>query len=187
MLCQFLLDNELNPLYVPMSPPWCASLPPPHPPLWASTEHRAELPMLCLRAPLAVYFTRGAAQNPCFKENHTNLSVQGISHSSKGFPDSSDGKESTCNAGDPGSSPGSGTPPGEGIGYPLQYSWASLVAQLVKNLPETWETQVRTLGWEDPLEKGKATHSSIPAWTIPWTVHAKSQTRLSNFQFHCSE
>ena len=56
------------------------------------------------------------------------------------FCDSSAAKKSACNAGDPGSSPGSGTPPGEGIGYPLQYSWASLVAQLVKNLPETWET-----------------------------------------------
>ena len=53
-----------------------------------------------------------------------------------GFPGSSAGKESACNAGDPGSTPGSGRSPGEGIGYPLQYSWASLVAQLVKNPPE---------------------------------------------------
>ena len=59
---------------------------------------------------------------------------------------------------------------GEGIGYPLQYSWASLVAQLVKNPPEMQETWVRFLGWEDPLEKGHATHSSILAWRIPWTV-----------------
>ena len=58
------------------------------------------------------------------------------------FPDSSVGKESTCNAGDPGSIPGSGRSTGEGIGYPLQYSWASLVAQLVKNLPAMWETWV---------------------------------------------
>ena len=49
--------------------------------------------------------------------------------------------------------------PGEGIGYPLQYSWVSLVAQMVKNLPVMWETWVQSLGWEDPLEKGKATHS----------------------------
>ena len=55
-------------------------------------------------------------------------------------------------------------------GYPLQYSWASLVAQLVKNLPLMWETWVGSLGWEDPLEKGKAPHSSILAWKIPWTV-----------------
>ena len=66
--------------------------------------------------------------------------------------------------------PGSGRSTGEGIGYPLQYSWVSLVAQLVKNLPAMWETQVRPLGWEDPLEKGTATHSSILAWRIPWTV-----------------
>ena len=78
-----------------------------------------------------------------------------------GFPDSSVGKESICNAGDPSSIPGSGRFAGEGIGYPLQYSWASLVAQLVKNLPAMQETWVRSLGWEDPLEKGKATHSRI--------------------------
>ena len=86
------------------------------------------------------------------------------------FPDSSVGKESTCNTGDPSSIPGSGRSAGEGIGYPLQYSWASLVAQLVKNPPATWETWVRSLDWEDPLEKGKATHCSILAWRIPWTV-----------------
>ena len=55
---------------------------------------------------------------------------------------------------------------GEGIGYPFQYSWASLVAQLVKTLPALWETCFQSLGWEDPLEKGKATHSSILAWNI---------------------
>ena len=88
----------------------------------------------------------------------------------QGFPDSSVGKESACNAGDPGSIPGSGRSAGEGIGYPFQYSWASLVAQLVKNLPAMWETWVQPLGWEDLLEKGKATHSSILAWRIPWAV-----------------
>ena len=87
-----------------------------------------------------------------------------------GFLDSSVGKESTCNAGDPGSIPGLGRSPGEGIGNPLQYSWASLVAQLVKNPPAMQETLVRFLGWEDPLDKGKATHSSILAWRIPWTI-----------------
>ena len=86
------------------------------------------------------------------------------------FPDSSIGKELACNAGDPSSIPGSGRSPGEGIGYPLQYSWVSLVAQLVKNPPAMWETGVQSLGWEDPLEKGKATHSSILAWRIPWTL-----------------
>ena len=88
----------------------------------------------------------------------------------KGLPDGSAGKESTCNAGDPGLIPGSGRSPGEGIGYPVQYSWVSLVAQLVKNPPAMWETWVWSLGWEDPLEKGKVTHSSILAWRIPWTV-----------------
>ena len=77
--------------------------------------------------------------------------------------ESSADKESTCNARDPGSIPGSGKSAGEGIGYPLQYSWASLVAQLVKNPPAVQETWVQSLGWEDPLEKGKATHSSILA------------------------
>ena len=154
-----------------------------------------------------------------------------------GFPDTSVGKESACNVGDPGSIPGSGRFPGEGIGHPLQYSWASLVAQLVKYLPAMRETWVRSLGWEsnglptpvfwpgefhglyspwghkesdmterlslsytlrsfpsgtsgkesachcrrhkkqqirslgqeDPLEEGIATHCSIPAWRISWT------------------
>jgi len=83
-----------------------------------------------------------------------------------GFPDSSGGRESTCNAGDPGLIPGWGRSTEERIGYPFQYYWASLVAQLVKNLPAKWKTWVRSLGWEDPLEKGKATHSSILAWRI---------------------
>ena len=87
-----------------------------------------------------------------------------------GFPGSSVGKESACNAGDSGLMPGSGRSPGKGIGYLLQYSWASLVSQLVKNLPAIWETWVQSLGWEDPLEKGKATHSSVLAWRIPWNT-----------------
>ena len=85
------------------------------------------------------------------------------------FPDSSVVKESTCNAGDPSSIPGSGRSTGEGKGYPFQYSWASLVAQLVKNLPATEETQVQFLGQEDPNEKEMATYSSILAWRIPGT------------------
>ena len=86
-----------------------------------------------------------------------------------GFPGSSAGKESTCNAGDPGLILGSGRSPGEGIGYLLQYSWASLLAQMVKNSPAMWETWVQSLDWEDFLEKGMATQSSILAWRIPWT------------------
>ena len=83
-----------------------------------------------------------------------------------GFHGSSTCKESACNAGDPCSIPGSGRSPREGTGYPLQYSWASLVAQTVKNLPAMWKTWVQSLGWEDPLEEDMATHSSIPAWRI---------------------
>ena len=96
--------------------------------------------------------------------------IQLYIYSFLGSPDSSADKESACNAGDSGSIPGSGSSPGEGKDYPLQYSWASLVAQTVKNRPAMWETWVQSLGWEDPLEKGKATHSSILAWRIPWTV-----------------
>ena len=86
------------------------------------------------------------------------------------FHDSSVGKESVYNAGDAGSIPGSGKSAGERISYPLQYSWASLVAQLVKIPPAVRETWVRSLGWEDPLEKGTATHSRILAWRIPRNV-----------------
>ena len=64
---------------------------------------------------------------------------------------------------DPGLTPGSGRSAGDGIDYPLQYSWASLVTQLVKNLPVIQEAPVQFLGWEDPLEKGKVTHCSILA------------------------
>ena len=92
------------------------------------------------------------------------------------MPDSSVGKESTSSAGDPSWIPGLGRSAGEGIGYPLQYSWALLVAQLVKNLPAMWETWVRSLGWEDPLEKGMATHSSFLAWEIPWTEETEGAT-----------
>ena len=111
-------------------------------------------------------------------------------HIYMGFPGRSGGKEPAYNAGDPGSIPGSGQSPGEGIGYPLRYSWASLVAQMVKNPHAMQEIWVRSLGWEDPLEKGMETHSSILAWRIPmdrgawWaTVHGviKSQTQLSDY------
>ena len=97
-----------------------------------------------------------------------------------GFPDSSVGKESAYDAGDLSSIPGSGRSTGEGIGYPLQYSWTSLVAQLVKNPPAMRETWVWSLGWEDLLEKGKATHFSILAWRIPWTVPSMVSQRLDH-------
>ena len=94
------------------------------------------------------------------------------------FPDSSVGKESACNAGDPGLIPGSERPAEEGIRHPLQYSWTFPVAQLVKKTSAMRETWVQSLGWEDPLAKGKATHSSILAWRI------LIQTGLSDFHFH---
>ena len=104
------------------------------------------------------------------------------------FP-SSAGKEFAYIAGDPGSIPGLGRSPGKGIGYPLQYLWASLVAQMVKNPPAMLETWVLSPAWEDLLEEGMATHFSILSWRIPmgrgaWlaTVHGveKSWTQLND-------
>ena len=86
-----------------------------------------------------------------------------------GFSGGSAVKNLPVDAGDEGLIPGSGGSPGEGTGYPLQYSWTSLVAHLVKNLPAMWETLVRSLDWEDPLRKGMAIHSSILTWRMTWT------------------
>ena len=115
------------------------------------------------------------------------------------LPGSSLGKESPCNAGDSGSISVSGRSPGEGTGCPLQYSWAPLVvAQTVKNLPARWETWVPSLGWEDPLEEGVATQSSILAWRIPMDRGAWRDTdygvtpvqiqlkQLSNIYIYCN-
>ena len=104
------------------------------------------------------------------------------------LPDSSVGKEPVCNARDPGWIPGLGRSNGEGIGYPLQYSWASLVAQLVENPPAMWETWVRSLGWEDPLEKGTShplQYSGLEN-SMDCIFHevAKSQTWLSDFHLY---
>ena len=101
----------------------------------------------------------------------------------KYVPDSSTGKESTCNAGDPASIPGSGRFTGKGIGYPLQYSWASLVVQLVESACNQGDLcSVPELG-RSPGEGNGYPHS-ILVWRIPWTVHgvAKSRIRLSNFR-----
>ena len=87
-----------------------------------------------------------------------------------GFPGSLAGKESACNIGDPDLIPGSERSTGEGIGYPHQYSWAPLVAQVVKNFPTMQETWIRSLDWKDPLEKVTAAHSSILAQRIPVIV-----------------
>ena len=108
----------------------------------------------------------------CFHGISVILRPWGLLVATWGFPSSSAGKESACNAGDPGSIPGLGRSAEKGIGYPLQSSWASLMAQLVKNLPAMQETWVISLGWEDPLEKRTATHSSSLAWRIPWTAQS---------------
>ena len=89
-------------------------------------------------------------------------------------------KESACNARDPSSIPGLRRSTEEGTGYPFRYSWTSLVAQLVKNPPAMQETWVQSLGWEDPLEKGMATQSSILAWRIPWTVCSVGSQRVGH-------
>ena len=83
--------------------------------------------------------------------------------------------------------PGWGRSPGEGIGYPLQYSWTSLVAQTVKNLPAIGETWVQSLGWEDSLEEGMATHSSVLAWRIPmdrgaWQATVQKPGRVQSME-----
>ena len=110
--------------------------------------------------------------------------LSSLAFSCLAFFGSSAGKESACNEGDPGSIPELGRSAGEGIGYPPQYSWASLVAQTIKNPPAIRETWVRSLGWEDPLEEGMATHSSV-TWRIPldrgawWaTVHGVSKSLI---------
>ena len=86
--------------------------------------------------------------------------------------------------------PGSGRSAGERIGYPLQYSWAFLVAQLVKNLPAVQETWVRSLSWEDSPEEGRGyplQYSGLEN-SMECIVHgvSKSRTRLSNLRFHCA-
>ena len=99
----------------------------------------------------------------------------------QGFPDGSVGKESACNRGDSSLIPGSERSTGDGIGYPLQYSWASLVAQLVKNPPAMQETWVRSLGWEG---KGYPLQYSGLENSMDYIVHGvQSRTQLSDFHF----
>ena len=130
----------------------------------------------------------------------TNLLYQNLG-SYLGLPRWLSGKESACSGGDCGSISGLGKSAGEGIGYTLQYSCASLVAHVVKNPPKVWETWVRYLDWEDPLEKGKATHSSLEFQasifpnirvfsglenSMDCIIHGvtKSRTQLADFHFH---
>ena len=127
---------------------------------------------------VAISFSRGSSQ-PRGQTGISCISRQTLYHcANQGFPDSSVGEESACNAGDPGLIPGSWRSPGEGMGYPLQYSWASLVAQLVKNLPAMWETWVWSLDWEDPLQKGMATQSIF--W--PEEFHGLLHTEIKKWK-----
>ena len=128
-----------------------------------------------------------------FSTHENNINLNYTVH--LGFPCNSAGKESACKAWDLGSIPGSEWSTGEGTGYPLQYSWPFLVAQQVKNptsMQETWiqETWIQSLHWEDPLEKGMATHSSILAWRIPWIIQSMRSQRLrhnwSAFTVQCN-
>ena len=109
----------------------------------------------------------------------------------EGFPDSSVGEESACNAGDPSSIPGSGRPAGEGIGHPLQYSWASLVVKLVKNPPAMQKTWVRSLGWKGSPGEGNSYPLQYSALenSMDCIIHrvTKSWTRLSEFHFQPDE
>ena len=120
-------------------------------------------------------------------QSRTRLTrLSSSSSTCKGFPGSSVGKESTCNAVNPGSIPGWGRFPGEGIGYPLQDSWAFLVAQKVKYLPAMWETWIWSLDWEDPLERacqptpvflpGKSTWTEEPCGFSPWDLEESDLT-----------
>ena len=126
--------------------------------------------------PLKQYFFKVTLKTPHGSIRSTFSTWLGVSSSQwwdwqyQGFFSGSAGIEFACDAGDPGLIPGLGRSAEEGIGYLLQHSWASLLAQLVKNQPAMQETWVQSLGWEDPLEKGRATHSRILAWRSPWTV-----------------
>ena len=96
-----------------------------------------------------------------------------------GLPDSSDWKESTGNAGDPSSIPGSGRSPAAGIGYPLQYSWASLVAQLVKNLPAMWafDPWVGKIPWRrEPLSTPVFWPGGFRGVDSPWDCKESDMT-----------
>ena len=117
---------------------------------------------------VAVPFSRGSSQ-PRDQPQVFHIArwiLYQLSH--QGFPGSSVGKEPACKAGDPGWIPGSGRSAGEGIGYSPWYSWASPGGSAGKESTCNAKTWVRFLGWEDPLEKGTATHSSILAWRIAW-------------------
>ena len=100
--------------------------------------------------------------------NWSDLAAAAAACLPKGFSGSSVGIQFACNAGDPGSILQLRRSPGEGIGYPLQYSWASLMAQMAKNPLTMRETWVWFLGWEDPLEEGKQPTPIFLPGESPW-------------------
>ena len=106
----------------------------------------------------------GVAKSQTQLSDHNWLPHQAMGSHRVGHDWSNLAAAATCNVGDPGSIPGSGRSAGEAMDYPLQYSWASIVAHLVKNSPAIQETWVGKIPWE----KGKSTHPSILAWRIPW-------------------
>ena len=123
----------------------------------------------------------------CCKDFNHQKDSYGKAHRVAGFLDSSVGKESACNAGDPSSIPGSGGSPGQGIGYPLQYSWASLVAQLVKNPPAMWETGSSVPGLGRSPGEGKGYPLQCcgleNSMDCIFCGVAESRTQLSDFRF----
>ena len=102
------------------------------------------------------------------------------------FPNSLVGKESACNSGDPGSILGSGRSSRKGIGYPLQYSWASLVAQMLKNLPQIQETWVQSLGWEDPLKEVRQPTPVFMPGEFPWTEEPGGLQSMGSQRVGCN-
>jgi len=154
----------------------------------------------------------GGNSDMSLQTTHFSASAWGLGGFSGGsvFSDSSVGKEFTCKAGDSGSIPGLGRSPGEGMGYALQYScledpmdysschhkdgWTWLSGSVVENLPAVQKTWVPSLGGEDPLEQGMAIHSTLLAWSIPWTEEPfglqqcmesqKSQTWVTDWKWN---
>ena len=152
----------------------------------------SQIPSLELLSRLSKYLARAIVWKPKYVLRlGTWINKRILLRVFMGFLDSSVGRESTCNAGDPGSIPGPGRSAREGIVFPLQYSWSSLVAQLVRNPPAIGETWVWSLGWEDPLEKGTTyplQYSGLEN-SMNCIVHrvAKSWTQLSDFHLHLQE
>ena len=132
-----------------------------------------------------VFWGEGEEHGSDEEPSQASLNIQLLTHT-WGFPGSSVGKESACHAGDPSSIPGSERSAGDGTGYPLQYSWASLVGQLVKNLPAMWETCVPSLGLGRSPGEGKGYPLQYSGLENPMDriVHEVSKSRIGLSDFH---